>query len=455
MSEKILYLFPDTNLFIQCKALVELDWSEWSGFTEVHLVVCRPVTREIDDQKTRGNSRVAQRARATYQFFGPLAEDEQDFIAIKNSAPVVKLLLEGLGQPSPELKEVLDYTKTDDQIVGCLYRFRQENPDADARLLTRDRGPLMAAKSLGLPRVPIKESWLLPPEQNEVEKENTQLRQRVSELEKSEPRFKIQLVDEESHPISELIAEHLVYDPLSNDDIDSLMDLLTRRFPEEDTDRYSNRDYPKWVRECREALSDIHEKLQIETGEPRFNFVISNEGARPGKDVLVDIVAEGNFKIYAPPYVSESERQSPQEPMLPPPPTPPKGRSRSLHNELNRSILLRAPLLLSPPSYQTDHRRDPNGFFYKPGRPTIPGNTITLECEQWRHSTGSKSFLGRISLDLAIQQTQGALTCEVHAENLTEPVAKLIPVSVTVKRVDSTERTKKLIEEIRYVSKSR
>ena len=51
MNEKILYLFPDTNLFVQCKPLQELNWSEWSDFTEVHLIVCRPVTREIDNQK--------------------------------------------------------------------------------------------------------------------------------------------------------------------------------------------------------------------------------------------------------------------------------------------------------------------------------------------------------------------------------------------------------------------
>ncbi len=80
MSENILYLFPDTNLFIQCKPLAELDWSVWSEFEEVHLIVCRPVTREIDNQKTRGNSRVAQRARSTYQLCAPLAEEEQDFL---------------------------------------------------------------------------------------------------------------------------------------------------------------------------------------------------------------------------------------------------------------------------------------------------------------------------------------------------------------------------------------
>ena len=170
MGEKILYLFPDTNLFIQCKQVRDLDWSEWSEFSEIHLIVCRPVTREIDDQKTRGNSRVAQRSRSTYQLFGPLAEDEQDFLVINDSAPMVKLMLEGLGQPSPELKEVLNYNKTDDEIVGCLHRFRQENPDVDARLLTHDRGPMLTARSLGLPCVPIMETWLLPPEQNQAEK---------------------------------------------------------------------------------------------------------------------------------------------------------------------------------------------------------------------------------------------------------------------------------------------
>ena len=214
MSENILHLFPDTNLFIQCKPLAELDWSVWSEFEEVHLIVCRPVTREIDNQKTRGNSRVAQRARSTYQLFAPLAEEEQDFLVIKNSVPIVKLLLEGLGQPSTELKEVLDYSKTADQIVGCLHRFRKENPDADARLLTHDRGPMMAARSLELPQVPIKESWLLPPEQNEVEKENTRLKQRVAELEKSEPRFKMELIVEEGKTVEHLEADHLICEPL-------------------------------------------------------------------------------------------------------------------------------------------------------------------------------------------------------------------------------------------------
>lgn len=63
MTERILYLFPDTNLFIQCLPLEQIDWAQWADFDEVRLLICRPVQREIDNQKNRGNDRVSQRAR--------------------------------------------------------------------------------------------------------------------------------------------------------------------------------------------------------------------------------------------------------------------------------------------------------------------------------------------------------------------------------------------------------
>ena len=69
MPNRALYLFPDTNLFIQCLPLQQIDWTQWDDFDEVHLLVSRPVQREIDNQKNRGNDRVGQRARKTYQTF--------------------------------------------------------------------------------------------------------------------------------------------------------------------------------------------------------------------------------------------------------------------------------------------------------------------------------------------------------------------------------------------------
>ena len=489
MSENILYLFPDTNVFIQCSPLCQLDWSEWKEFSEVHLMVSRPVQREIDNQKTRGNDRVGNKARSTSTLFRKIIDSTQGYKLVNSSSPRVKLFLEALSRPSPELQDTLDYNKTDDEIVGCLHRFRRENPDSEARLLTNDGGPMMTARALELPYVAVNRDWLLPLENNNLERQNAGLRERIAQLEKTEPRFRIELVDDEGEILERLDLEHIVYDPLPDEAIESLMEFLITRFPkatdfgsreaaprnynppldilaprevyvpakDKEIGRYSNRDYPNWIRECRESLSSIQEKLQIETGEPRFAFAISNEGTCPGKDALVNIVAEGNFKIYVPPNISKSEKLSREEPMIPTPPAPPRGRRSSLYSELNRSMnfpnFLRDPFILSPSTFQTDQRRDPNGFFYKPGRPTIPGDTITLECEQWRHNTGDELFTGRISIDPTVQEMKGALTCEVQAENLSEPVEKLIPVRIAIKRVDSAERARELIEELEYVSK--
>ena len=496
MSENILYLFPDTNLFIQCKPLAELDWSVWSEFEEVHLIVCRPVTREIDNQKTRGNSRVAQRARSTYQLCAPLAEEEQDFLVINNSVPIVKLLLEGLGQPSPELKEVLDYSKTDDQIVGCLHRFRKKNPDADARLLTHDRGPMMAARSLELPQVPIKESWLLLPEQNEVEKENTRLKQRVAELEKSEPRFKMELIDEEGKTVEHLEADHLIYEPLSESDKDILVESLTNHFPmrtnftpgepagdergvtarewldrkfatgppkDEDIAKYRDREYPIWIRQCSQILSDLHKELQ-RRGQPVFELAVTNEGTRPGNDALVVIEAMGNFRICPPPYRGEADDDPEEELALPRPPRPPVGPQASssldatigigrIFESVNRlqlpvNLFDTGPIYLPPPVRPYDQRRDPNGFFYKPDRPSEPRASFALECEQWRHSTGQESFLGELFFDTEDDEVRGALKCEVHAENLSSPVSKLFSVRITVRKIASYERARELVQKL-------
>ena len=489
MAEGTVYLFPDTNVFIQCKPLEQLDWSEWQDFSEIHLLASRPVQREIDDQKIRGNSRVARKARTTYQMFRKIIDGRQEYELIKCSTPVVKLYLEGPSRPSPELEDTLDYSNPDDQIVGCLHKFRQDNQGADARLLTHDGGPMMTANSLGIPYVAVKADWLLPPENDELERENARLKETIAQLEKAEPKFRIELVDNDGEGLERLELEHLVYDPLPNDTIKSLIDRLTTRFPkatdfgsrepvtkdrsrtlgdfvtprevyipakDEEIDQYSNRDYPKWIKECREVLSNLHKKLQFEVGEPEFTYEIANVGNRPGNSALVNIVSTENLEIYVEEYIPETEEPRSKEPILPPPPTPPRGRWSSFYNELKQSIALALPNLLHDPLQpsllppRTDPRRDSNAFYYKPSRPTTPGNTITLECEQWRHSTGAKQFFGLISIDPTAREIRGALTCEVHAENLSKPVNKLIPVRITVKRVDSEQRAKKMVEELDF-----
>ena len=149
--DKILYIFPDTNLFIQCQALQELDWSLWSEYSEIQLIVGRPVLREIDNQKNRGNDRIGRRARKTYQMFRRiLLESGQDYLLVRKAVPQVKLFLAGPGKPSSELIGILDYNKSDDELVGHVWKYWKQYENRDVRLLTHDfRGPMMTAKHIG------------------------------------------------------------------------------------------------------------------------------------------------------------------------------------------------------------------------------------------------------------------------------------------------------------------
>ena len=237
---KILYLLPDTNFFIQCKVSLEearraaeLDWAKWKEFSEVHLIVCQPVQREIDEQKTRGgNTRVGKRARKTYsKLFRPIAIGEKQFQLIRQADPAVRLFLEAPSWPDQELTGKLDYSKSDNEIVGCLSRYVKENLGVDARLLSNDAGPLMTARSMGLSVEPIAPEWLLPPEHSSAEREIDHLSKEIAQLKKREPQFRIRCTDHDDNEVAEINLVHNKYEPLTDEDVSSCIEILENRFP--------------------------------------------------------------------------------------------------------------------------------------------------------------------------------------------------------------------------------
>jgi len=156
----VLYLFPDTNVFIQCRPLEELDWRQLGNFDEIHLIVCRPVQREIDNQKNRGKDRVGKRARTTAALFKEVIVGTDNYKLVREVGPQVKLMVEPSYLPSPEVKRELG-DSTDDEIVACLHAFRESHPDSDAGLLTHDSGPMATAKMLSLPVVAVPNEFTL------------------------------------------------------------------------------------------------------------------------------------------------------------------------------------------------------------------------------------------------------------------------------------------------------
>ncbi len=500
-KKRILHLVPDTNLFIQCLPLGELPWSALGDFEEIRLIVCRPVQREIDNQKNRGNDRVGKRARTAYKLFRNIIMGDSDHIVVREDKPIVKVYLDVRLLPNQELTDTLDYSKPDDEIVGCLHKFKQDCQSKDIRLLTHDSGPMATADSLSLDFIAISDNWLLQPEHNETEKELVRLRNRVSQLQNAEPQFQLVCVDRQGEEIEQLEIEYPVYDPMTESDISTFVQLLRDRFPQESDfgpreqmekpalgavagvlgsrmvyspasdeaiAKYMQQDYPNWIRECENAFSSLHERLQEKERQLRLTFVANNLGTRPAKDVLFQIDAKGQLKVYVP--STDEEESNGQDAVdslpLPYPPRVPRGRWK-LNSQFPNLSGENSPFAMNIlskdsthwPSFEMpvvppllnleDRRRDPNTFYYRLGRPVVPVTSFGLECEQWRHGIDNEYFDVYLSVDDGQENIRGAIECSIHADNLSSPKRIVIPVRVSMRKVNSLAFAEQFIGDIK------
>ena len=495
-----LYLFADTNLFVQCRSLHDLDWTLWGDFDEIHVVVCRAVQRELDSQNRRGNTRVAKRARRAWSLLRTIVLDtSNDFSVILDTKPQVKLYLDAASRPSPDLESRLDYTQMDDRIIGFFHAYRSRYPSRDVRLLTHDTGPMMTAKSLRLPFEPIPNKWLLPPEPSADEKEIARLQDEVARMGDAEPQFSLCCIDASGKPVTKIELSVCTYEALTDAEVAELVRTIADRCPvvsdfehqgpptsqtpsqrwsmsslriplspptQEEIQRYKEHDYPEWIRTCEEVLSKLHEALENDKqSELVFSFVAENTGSRPATDALVIVSAEGHLLVAPPPG---EESQAPVEMSapslhLPAPPRPPQSRVDLGIAKIVQSMQALArseslPDYLFSGAYDDSaleaidaihsNRRDRNGFYYKDGWVDTPVASFSLECDQWRHGIGSEEFDVEIHLPEARDAVEGVLECEVHASNLATPVKLRIDVRITVSRISVWDAAARLIDEL-------
>ena len=231
MEPRKLYLFPDTNLFIQCKPLEELDWSAQEEFAEINLLVCRAVQREIDGQKNRGRDRIADRARKTSTLFRDVLSMPDRQMVIRERSPKVTLSFCSIQLPSKDLKDRLDYNHADDEILGVLYAFVRTTLRRTRVCSLMTLVPMVTADHLGLEYIAISDKWLLPPENNPLEKENQQLKDEVRRLTSLEPAFEVDCLSHEGQRLDKLESKFTIYLPLGEDEIEELIALLKRRSP--------------------------------------------------------------------------------------------------------------------------------------------------------------------------------------------------------------------------------
>ena len=507
MTNSVLHFFVDTNLFIQCHPLEQLDWSPWRTFEEVRLIVSSPVLREIDRLKSKGNDRVGRRARAASAMFRDMLDETHKLI--HPQSPRVVLSVEPQHTYNRDLEGRLNFQERDEQLLGTVYEFARSNPSSEVRLLTHDTTPLYTARGLGVTADLISDDWLLPPETTEKEKRLTALEAENTRLKSAEPSLSLHCTDQSDTIVDRYCASFTWFEPLTDAEVDGLMQRLRDRFPlatdfgssepaerpppptvadrlfatnrtfvpatDEEIEKYRDEAYPEWLERCEEMLRSHHRTLQRETPLLEFTFVVENTGTRPATDVLVTIEARGGFQIKPPSPDDEDEEQEDENhtplkleaKLLPRPPIAPRGRWRNTLggqpgdalrtlNTLGRSLhalsglaypgpeLMHKPLAY--PSLIRPDSRDPNAFYYKPGRPSTPRDSFALECAQWRHDDEAESFIGEIHVPTDEEEAEGLLLCRIQAANLSKSVSSRIPVRIATTHVSAFESARTMVD---------
>jgi PIN domain len=494
---KTLTVFPDTNLFLQCKPLRELDWRLIGHQGDVNVIITRPVQAELDALKAKGNTRQASRSRTASALLAELLDAPEDGLVLRQD-PTVRLRMALDLRHDPAATDRLNYDSKDDQLVGIALAFHKANTEEPVALVTYDNGPLFSARSVQLPFKKIPEEWLLPPELDDGAKREAALKKELERLQNSEPKFEIRLegATEKGYEFN-----YELFQPLSPEESETLLAEVFERYPEatefgpkepyektvnrhgpaialhlygeekevftpataEQIENYKKR-YAEWKDACRGYLQDIHKDLNKRLTWPSLIPLIANNGSRPADDALIEIEAKGSFAIARPSDKcdeDQSDNEASGQSTFPRPPIAPKGHLQRVRppSPFSLSAGLAAGQILSPSRdhldrvlsslHSTPTPKDPNAFYWQAGlKREFPVSKISLKCEQWRHARKEEAFTVGLRFRQELGIHAGSLIVSVHAANLSSPAKKTWPVKIVVEATSPLAEVKRQVEEL-------
>src|ERR1019366_4160220 len=144
-----LYLFTDTNFFLQLRLINDLPWHEAFPDREIILLVPRAVQKEIARLKSDGNTRRARRARSAAQILMRVAQAPDSVEIIREASPRVELRIPSRSQIIPVPGTEPNFSIVDDQIIDEIRAFRAEHQNEDVRFITTDSDQVTSARYFG------------------------------------------------------------------------------------------------------------------------------------------------------------------------------------------------------------------------------------------------------------------------------------------------------------------
>ncbi len=345
------FLFADTSIFLECKPLVDIDFSQvLSG--EVCIIVCPMVLRELDNHKSSSSRRKKDRASKALKRFSELPNRK-----------VPSRLKEGLylgfdpRDYNNFLEHNLNQSVNDDHLLLSAINFRQSNPHKKVRIFCKDEGLAIKAEFKDFEILKPTELWLLPEEKDDLQKENERLRSVVERF----PKLEIEFHNSTNHLKHELFEYEI-----SNSEkmIQAAMDILKKSYPfaselsvhslmharlgGRSVNSY-NRELLEWFEKCEKVFrKQLDFRLDMQRIVP-INLTLKNLGKSPASELRLKVHIPEGLKV---------SFLFPELPKIPPPPDtlssfPSKGSSiLALQSFYRKSLVI--PDIHSPKWTQKD-----------------------------------------------------------------------------------------------------
>ena len=446
VDEKLkLVLFVDTNLFLQCKPLEEIDWNYFRDFREINIIIPIQVLREIDDAKNSPSNRKSKRARAINSIHRKISDSEDGRGVIQNRDPLLTVAVTS-GLPfGSDPPITLNLSIPDHHIVHEMILYRGKYSGNSMGLLTGDWALTTTAKQHNFSVWGIPELWHLPPEPDERDKRINRLEEELRDLKSDYPNITITIKSDES-PIEILEIPLIQYKPLSDSELESLISMAKERSPmalfhfdtpngirinpalfgdlspsQESIQKYQNKDYPTWIHDLNDYFKTLHDKLAFQKSANEFTLLISNDGHAPGKGVVLEIKSHGDVVLMPPEEVPIN---------IPIPPKPPVWKSPL-------DVLGMGNFSNSIPKLTRKREKDPFEFYWTQSPPTEPMDRWTLTCEEFRHQVDPKEFRIRVNLKSYLRRESGMISFRVSASNLRNPIKSHIKIKITESEGDT------------------
>jgi len=484
-------LLVDTNLFEQCRELRSLPWSELGLADDLRLLVPRAVLREIDRHKTDSNQRRARRARDATSLFDQTMRAPGMVLVIRERDPRVEISFTPAGM-KPHPGASLDLDRPDDQVIGDALALRSIGSSQTVAIFTHDTNLKLNAMHEGVEIIAIPETWLLPAERTESEKQFAALEARVKAMESQVPKIEAVFVaslDQDSEPLAELTITIVRHAQLTADEREDLVNfarqtkpivesfdknppeqqassgfrgvppalqrmsigLQTKRYvpPSDDEIESYRSSYEAWVEKLKELLATLHDDL---TWPPYFadlRLRANNKGGAPASGALQEFDAYGGLYLLQPATRKGDINLRRSQITVPRPPAAPSGRwqstamSASIPSfDLGRYPMPTFPVVPAP--------RDPHTFYWESGSTTKLQTDASLSCAEWRHGVDDEYFelvllVPPKGLESIIAATNVSVRCRITAANLVRPIETFLRIRVAIQHAGSFEAAKQLI----------